>query len=80
MSRTESDTSDHRLSTSDVAASLQGGRLSEDTAEKSPIPRTANVNQETSSDASVLWVDWDGPNDPMNPKKWAVRPYCLIDT
>lgn len=50
-------------------------RPSEDTNEKVPHTRTENVTAETSdaSHANVLWVDWDGPGDPMNPKKWVVR-------
>ena len=58
--------------TTSGATSLQGERLSEDTTEKVPQTRTENVSSET-SDASVLWVDWDDPGDPMNPKKWVVR-------
>ena len=62
----------HNSSTSNATASHQGGRLSKDATEKHPQARTENVSEET-SDANVLWVDWDGPGDPMNPKKWAVR-------
>ena len=54
---------------SSTAASLQ--RLSDDAShatEKTPQTRTENISEET-SDANVLWVDWDGPGDPMNPKK-----------
>ena len=68
MSRAASKTN----TTSGAAASLQGERLSEDTSEKVPQTRAENVSSET-SDASVLWVDWDNPGDPMNPKKWVVR-------
>jgi hypothetical protein len=53
-------------------APRQGEHLSKDTTEKVPQTRTENVSEET-SDANVLWVDWDGPEDPMNPKKWVVR-------
>ena len=63
----------HKSATSDADASLRGERLSEDTTEKVPQIRTENVSAET-SDADVLWVDWDNPGDPMNPKKWVVRP------
>jgi hypothetical protein len=58
----------HKSATSDAAASLQGERLSEDTTEKVPQTKTENVSGET-SDANVMWVDWDNPEDPMNPKK-----------
>ena len=59
--------------TSDAGASLQRERLSEDTTEKVPQTREEqNISAET-SDASVLWVDWDDPGDPMNPKKWVVQ-------
>ena len=53
------------------AIPLQGERLSEDTSEKDPKTRTGSVSKETTVDDSndVLWVDWDGPTDPMNPKK-----------
>lgn len=57
----------HKSTTSDTA---QGERLSEETIEESPEPRTVNVSEETSD---MLWVDWDGPNDPMNPKNWTYR-------
>lgn len=57
-------------SDSDAAASLQGGvHLSQDTAEKTPSPRTGNVREEEITDTDVLWLDWDGPTDPMNPQK-----------
>jgi hypothetical protein len=62
----------HKSTTSDTA---QGERLSEETIEESPEPRTVNVSEETSD---MLWVDWDGPNDPMNPKKWVMRPLFTI--
>ena len=62
----------HKSATSDPAAPLQGERLSEVTTEKVPQTRTENVSEET-CDANILWVDWDGPGDPMNPKKWVVR-------
>ena len=39
--------------------------------EKSPEPGIVNVIQKEASEADILWVDWDGPKDPMNPKKWA---------
>lgn len=58
----------HKSSTPNAAASLQGGHLTDDTTEKGPKPRTSNVSEEP-SDADVLLVDWDGPIDPMNPKK-----------
>ena len=65
--------------TSDAAASLQarGERLSEDISEKVPQTRAKNVSAET-SDASVLWVDWDDPGDPMNPKKWVVQNFFFF--
>ena len=59
----------HKSPSSDA---LQSERLSEDTTEKVSKTKTENVTPET-SDANVLWVDWDGPEDPMNPKKWVVR-------
>ena len=37
--------------------------------EKSPEPGIVNVIQKEASEADILWVDWDGPKDPMNPKK-----------
>ena len=62
----------HKSATLDTAAPLQGERLSDDASEKVPQTGTGNVSEET-SDANVLWVDWDSPGDPMNPKKWVVR-------
>ena len=67
MSRAGSTTNTHKP-TSDATAPLQGERLSEDNTEKIPQTRTENVREDT-SDADILWVDWDGPGDPMNPKK-----------
>ena len=63
-------TTTHTSATSDAAAPLRGERLSEleDITEKVPQKITENVSEET-ADANVLWVDWDGPEDPMNPKK-----------
>ena len=58
-------------STSNAPVLHQGEHPLEDTAEKSPLQRIVNVNKET-SDVDVLWVDWDGPKDPMNPKKSAI--------
>ena len=58
-------------STSNVPALHQGEHPLEHAAEKSLLPITVTVNKET-SDVDVLWVDWDGPKDPMNPKKSAI--------
>ena len=58
----------HESSSSDAAGPLQGERLPEDIIEKV----SENVSEET-SDANVMWVDWDGPEDPMNPKKYVVQ-------
>jgi hypothetical protein len=55
-----------------VSSTSDAERLSDDTTEKGSQPRTENVSQDT-SDANVLWVDWDGPGDPMNPKKSVAR-------
>lgn len=60
----------HKSETSDTAAQLKGERLSEDTA--SEQTRSENASEET-SDSNILWVNWDGPGDPMNPKRWVVR-------
>ena len=69
----------HNSSTSNATASHQGGRLSEDPTEtlKYPKARTENLSKET-SEGDVLWVDWEGPGDPMNPKKWAVQILFVI--
>jgi hypothetical protein len=34
------------------------------------IPSNSRKLFTTGNDADVLIVDWDGPNDPQNPKKW----------
>jgi hypothetical protein len=75
MSRAGSTTNLPLSSTSDAVAPLQvrGERLSKDATEKVPQTTTENVSEETSDDANTLWVDWDEPGDPMNPKKWVVR-------
>ena len=64
MSRTGSTTNlPVKSSTSDTAAVRE--HSSEDKS------RTVNVSEETpDSSDSVYWVDWDGPDDPMNPQKY----------
>ncbi|KAF8154426.1 MFS polyamine transporter [Crassisporium funariophilum] len=64
--------SSHASSTSDAAATLPGERLSEDANEESTQKRTTNVSAEE-ADSDILWVDWDGPKDPLNPKNWTYR-------
>ena len=71
----------HNSMASDAAAPLQSERLSDGTIDKLPRTRTdsENVRQETPVDnANVLWVDWDGPEDPMNPKKLVARLLFVI--
>ena len=73
MSRTGSTTNlpPPHTATSEVAASLEGEHLSEYTADNCPTPRTnvSEVEDGTDADSDVLWLGWDGPDDPMNPKK-----------
>lgn len=57
--------------TLEVAA--PGERLSEDTTGTERLGVLQTKPEEETSDANVLWVDWDGPGDPMNPKKFVVR-------
>jgi hypothetical protein len=44
--------------------------------EQSPSQKSCNTGNDellaTTSDTDVLIVDWDGPNDPQNPKKCVV--------
>ena len=46
----------------------------EDGSEKNNLPPLGLVNEKgnTKNDEDVLIVDWDGPDDPQNPKKSAV--------
>ncbi|PPQ78471.1 hypothetical protein CVT25_011866 [Psilocybe cyanescens] len=30
-------------------------------------------SEDTESNDDVLWVNWDGPNDPLNPKNWSYK-------
>lgn len=53
----------HEPLTSEPVASLRGERRLSD--EKVLQTGTENI----SDDANVLRVNWDGPGDPMNPKK-----------
>ncbi|KAF8800056.1 MFS polyamine transporter [Phlegmacium glaucopus] len=53
-------------------SSLEGERHSEDNDENSPNPKTENASEKT-SESDILWVDWDGPEDPLNPKNWPYR-------
>lgn len=61
---------------SDIADILPGEKLREDTEDvevKNPrdVESSSVEGRESEeSDADIMWVDWDGPNDPMNPKKY----------
>jgi hypothetical protein len=81
MSKAESMTKlPHEPTTSDSSsdalapAPLQGERLLED---KVPKTGTENVSEQTSDD-KVMRVNWDGPGDPMNPKKFVQLLFCQI--
>ncbi|KAF9443637.1 MFS polyamine transporter [Macrolepiota fuliginosa MF-IS2] len=53
------------LLTSSATETLPGGRLAEG------IKTIHGSYKNQGSD--VLWVDWEGPADPLNPKNWAYR-------
>jgi len=58
------------MSSSD--ATLAHERRSGDTtAETGPKAKIASVSEKR-PDSDTLWVDWDGPQDPVNPKKWVI--------
>lgn len=71
--------SHRRLSAgSDPADILPGEELPEDT-EDMRVKFSQEVEggsvegrESAESDSDVLWVDWDGPEDPMNPKKYVL--------
>ncbi|KDR79428.1 hypothetical protein GALMADRAFT_117698 [Galerina marginata CBS 339.88] len=70
---------------SDSAPTLPGEKLPEDADEKTAEERVYDAEtgrrvdkgeQERKAegeDDNVLWVDWDGPKDPLNPKNWSYR-------
>jgi hypothetical protein len=66
-------------SRSDSADILPGEELPEDTEDAQfTLPHETEESsvegrQSEDSDSDVLWVDWDGPEDPMNPKNWSYR-------
>lgn len=64
----------------EYTTTLSGERLSEDALEDIDVsPRKKNEKHIEHADTqaegqgnslgNVLWVDWDGPDDPENPKK-----------
>lgn len=76
MNSQSSRRSHRRLSSrSDSADILPGEKLPEDTEDAQLEPpheveeSSAEGRESADSDSDVLWVDWDGPEDPMNPKK-----------
>ncbi|KAF9448084.1 MFS polyamine transporter [Macrolepiota fuliginosa MF-IS2] len=58
-------------STSSVTQTLAGERLPEDANQATHNKNNRGSYEEPDSD--VLWVDWEGPDDPSNPKNWAYR-------
>lgn len=75
MSRTGSTTSlpSSQPGSSDGAASFQDERLSDYTTGDCPTPRADVIELDDDPDADTFWVDWDGPDDPENPQKWAMQ-------
>lgn len=47
---------------------LAGERLPEDPTLRSQDQSESQAEMES----KVLWIDWDGPGDPQNPKKYVV--------
>ncbi|KAF8178937.1 MFS polyamine transporter [Pholiota molesta] len=75
-------------SRTDSATVLPGERLSEDAEDrametheydsKREAEGDANgakdrIDADTTSEDDIMWVDWDGPGDPTNPKNWPYR-------
>jgi hypothetical protein len=75
-------------SRTDSATVLPGERLSEDAEDrametheydsKHEAEGDANgakdrIDADTTSEDDIMWVDWDGPGDPTNPKKCVIR-------
>ncbi|KDR79426.1 hypothetical protein GALMADRAFT_243502 [Galerina marginata CBS 339.88] len=61
---------------SDSAPTLPGERLPEDADDETPKSRMSAAEEEATikeEDSNVVWVDWDGPKDPLNPKNWSYR-------
>jgi hypothetical protein len=54
-------------SSANSTQTLPGERLPENANETMHNKNNREEYQEPSS--SVLWVDWEGPDDPLNPKK-----------
>ena len=64
-------------SSSDSATVLPGERLSEDAEdagvrdeEKSQSAKQVPIESQDEDNDDVIWVDWEGPDDPENPKKY----------
>lgn len=70
MSRPGSTPNLPQSATEDTATTSLHVQTDDHTTEKAPHKKTGTetVSEET-SDTNVMWVDWDGPGDPMNPKK-----------
>ena len=60
---------------SDSTATLPGEEMPENAGDRAVEDEALKEKSQSSGDPQgkdeddVLWVDWDGPNDPENPKK-----------
>ncbi|KAJ3505032.1 hypothetical protein NLJ89_g7631 [Agrocybe chaxingu] len=66
------------ISRSSSSQTLPGERLPEDANDKSTkegaygVPGR-NSEEGEGEEGDILWVDWEGPNDPLNPKNWSYK-------
>jgi len=54
----------------DSTQKLPGERLSEDACDREYV--SGDSEESSTSNGDTLWVDWEGPNDPLNPKKYVL--------
>ena len=54
----------------DSTQKLPGERLSEDAGDREDV--SGDSEESSTSNGDTLWVDWEGPNDPLNPKKYVL--------
>lgn len=54
---------------------LPGEPLPEDIDDRPSNERKKLENESEQKEDNVLWVDWEGPEDPLNPKKFGHFPH-----
>ncbi|KAF9531460.1 MFS polyamine transporter [Crepidotus variabilis] len=63
-----------RTSTSDDAAqTLRGDKMEPQDKQKTSFKEVQVKGPQSPDEDGILWVDWDGPDDPENPKSWSFK-------